>query len=97
VDLLRLTPTGIQVLLRSVDKEQLPIALKGAPPEIRTLFLQSLSERASRMLNEEIANLGPVKVRDVEAAQTAIANVAKELAASGEIELNSDSDDRVVE
>jgi flagellar motor switch protein FliG len=49
------------------------------------------------MLTEEIANLGPVKVRDVEAAQSAIANIAKELAATGEIELNSDSDDRVVE
>ncbi|HYZ23414.1 MAG TPA: flagellar motor switch protein FliG [Rhodopila sp.] len=97
VDLLRLTPSGIQVLLRNIDKEQLPIALKGAQPEIRALFLQSLSERASRMLTDEIANLGPVKVRDIEAAQSAIANVAKELAASGEIELSSDSDDRVVE
>ncbi len=96
-DLLRLSPQGIQVLLRNVDKEQLPIALKGATPEIRNLFLQSLSERASRMLSDEIASLGPVKLRDVEAAQAIIANVAKELAATGEIELNSDSDDRVVE
>lgn len=96
-DLLRLSPAGIQVLLRNVDKEQLPIALKGATPEIRTLFLQSLSERAARMLTEEISALGPVKVRDVEAAQAIIANVAKELAASGEIELSSDSDDRMVE
>ncbi|HEX2940495.1 MAG TPA: flagellar motor switch protein FliG [Rhodopila sp.] len=96
-DLLRLTPQGVQTLLRNVDKEQLPIALKGATPEIRSLFLQSLSERASRMLSDEIAALGPVKMRDVEAAQTMIANVAKELAATGEIELNSDSDDRVVE
>lgn len=96
-DLLRLSPQAIQVLLRNVDKEQLPTALKGATPEIRDLFLRSLSERASRMLSEEIGTLGPIKVRDVEAAQAIIANVAKELAASGEIELNSDTDDRVVE
>jgi flagellar motor switch protein FliG len=96
-DLQRLTGPAVQVLLRSVDKTQLPIALKGAPENIRTLFMSQLSERAGKMLREEIAALGPVRVKDVEEAQAAISNLAKELASRGEIDISPVSDDRVIE
>jgi flagellar motor switch protein FliG len=96
-DLIRLPPAGIQVLLRQVDKEKLPIALKGAPELIRNLFLGQLSERAAKMLRDDIAALGPVKLKDVEDSQASIANLAKELAASGEIEINSGGDDKMIE
>jgi flagellar motor switch protein FliG len=96
-DLQRLTPAGVQVLLRQIDKEKLPIALKGANEAVRTMFLSQLSERAAKMLRDDIASLGPVKLKDVEEAQSVIANQAKELAASGEIEINSGGDDRMVE
>ena len=96
-DLQRLTPAGIQVLIRQVDKEKLPIALKGATEQIRTLFLGQLSERAAKMLRDDIASLGPIKLKDVEDAQASIANLAKELAASGEIEINSGGDERMIE
>jgi flagellar motor switch protein FliG len=96
-DLQRVPPAGLQVLLRSIDKEKLPVALKGAPQAIRDLFLSQLSERAAKMLREDIASLGPVKVKDVEDAQAAIATQAKELAASGEIEISTGTDDRIIE
>ena len=96
-DLQRLSPTGIQVLLRQTDKEKLPIALKGANEAIRNLFFAQLSERASKMLRDDIAALGPVKMKDVEEAQAALANKAKELASTGEIEIGSNSDERMVE
>jgi flagellar motor switch protein FliG len=96
-DLVRITPAGLQVLLREIDKEKLPIALKGATEAIRTLFLAQLSERAGKMLRDDIAALGPVKLKDVEDAQASIANQAKELAASGEIEISTGSDDRMIE
>jgi flagellar motor switch protein FliG len=96
-DLQRLMPAGLQVLLRQIDKEKLPIALKGATDAIRTLFLSQLSERAAKMLREDIAALGPVKLKDVEDAQASIANLAKELAARSEIELSTGSDDRMIE
>jgi len=96
-DLVRVTSAGLQVLLRQIDKEKLPIALKGASETIRTLFLSQLSERAAKMLREDIASLGPVKLKDVEDAQANIANLAKELAASGEIEISTGSDDRMIE
>ncbi len=96
-DLQRLNPAGLQVLLRQIDKEKLPIALKGASEVIRAMFLGQLSERAAKMLREDIAALGPVKLKDVEEAQAGVANLAKELAASGEIEINTGSDDRMIE
>jgi len=95
-DLQRLTPVAVQVLLRSIEKEKLPLALKGASEKLRDLFFGNLSERAGKMLREEIANLGPVKLRDVDEAQAAIVLTAKELAASGEIQISQSKDDEMI-
>ena len=86
-DLGRLTPTAMQVLLRGVEKEKLPLALKGAPEKLRDQFFKCMSDRAGRMLRDDIESLGPVKLRDVDEAQSAIVLLAKELAARGEIEI----------
>ncbi len=95
-DLQRLTPTAVQTLLRSVEKDKLPLALKGASERLRELFFGNLSERASKMLRDEIEALGPVKLRDVDDAQSSIVVVAKELAAQGQIEINEAGDDELV-
>lgn len=95
-DLQRLSGAAIQVLMRSVEKEKLPIALKGASETIRDMFLKNLSERAGKMLREEIDGLGPVKLRDVDEAQASVVAVAKELAAQGQIEIGEGNDDELV-
>jgi flagellar motor switch protein FliG len=95
-DLVRLAPQDIQTLLRSVEKEKLPIALKGGSDRIRELFLRNLSERAGKMLRDDIEALGPVRLRDVDAAQLAIVMTAKELAAQGEIEIGTGKEDDLV-
>jgi flagellar motor switch protein FliG len=87
-DLGKLDPGGAQTLLRNVDKAKLPLALKGASAELQALFLNNMSERASKMLKEDMAAMGPVRLRDVEEAQMAMVNMAKELAAKGEIVLS---------
>ena len=87
-DLGKLDPGGAQTLLRNVDKAKLPLALKGASEALRDLFLNNMSERASKMLREDMAAMGPVRLRDVEEAQMAMVNMAKELAAKGEIVLS---------
>lgn len=84
-DLTRLDALGIQVLLRNIDKEQLGIALKGASEIIKDLFFKNMSERAGKMLKEDMDAMGPVRLRDVDDAQTAIVNRAKELAATGDL------------
>jgi flagellar motor switch protein FliG len=87
-DLGKLDPGGVQTLLRSIEKDKLPIALKGASESLRDLFLSNMSERASKMLKEDMAAMGPVRVRDVEEAQLAMVTVAKDLAGKGEIMLS---------
>jgi flagellar motor switch protein FliG len=95
-DLQRLSGTAMQVLLRSVDKEKLPLALKGASEKLRDMFFKNLSERAGKMLRDDIAALGAVKLRDVDDAQAAIVLTAKELAARGEIEISAGKDEEMV-
>ena len=96
-DLQRLQPPAIQVLLRAIEKDKLPVALKGASETVREMFLSNLSERAGKMLREEIEQLGPVKLRDVDEAQGAIVVLAKEMAAQGQIDIGGGRDDEMVQ
>ena len=95
-DLIRLAPRDIQTVLRSVDSDVMPLALKGASDKIRDLFMSNMTERATKMLREDIEALGPVRLRDVDAAQLAIVTTAKELAAQGEIEIGTGKEDDLV-
>jgi len=87
-DLGKLDPGGVQTLLRNIEKDKLPLALKGASEALRDLFLSNMSERASKMLKEDMAAMGPVRLRDVEEAQLAMVTIAKDLAGKGEIMLS---------
>ena len=84
-DLVRLDASGVQVLLRQVEKDQLALALKGASDEVKNLFFANMSERAGKMMREDMEAMGAVRLRDVDEAQTLLVNVAKDLAAKGEI------------
>ncbi|WP_158747622.1 flagellar motor switch protein FliG [Acidisphaera sp. L21] len=95
-DLGRLSPVAVQGLLRAVEKDKLPLALKGASESLRELFFKNLSERAGKMLRDDIEGLGPVKLRDVDDAQAAIVVLAKELAANGTIEIGEGKDEELV-
>ena len=95
-DLQRLTSANVQILLRSVEKDKLPVALKGASDKLRELFFSNLSERAGKMLREDMEALGPVKLRDVDDAQAAIVTLAKDLAAQGTIEISEGKNDEMV-
>ena len=84
-DLRKLDPTGVQTLLRGVDKDKLGIALKGASDDLRDLFFSNLSERAGKILREDMEAMGPVRLKDVDEAQMHLVNAAKDLSAKGEI------------
>jgi flagellar motor switch protein FliG len=87
-DLGNLDPGGVQTLLRAVEKDKLGIALKGASEDLRELFFSNMSERAGKMLREDMAAMGPVRLRDVDDAQQAMVQIAKDLSAKGEIILS---------
>jgi len=86
-DLARLDPGGVQTLLRSVDKAKLAIALKGSSETMRDLFFSNMSERAGKILKEDMATMGPVRLKDVDESQMYMVGVAKDLADKGEIML----------
>lgn len=90
-DLKKVDPSGMQTLLRNVPKEKLGIAMKGASETIKDLFFKSMSERAAKLLREDMEALGPVRLKDVDEAQMAIVQIAKDLAAKGEIVIAGDS------
>lgn len=97
-DLGKLDPTAVQTLIRAVDKDKLPIALKGAADTLRDLFFSNMSERAAKIMKEDMGSMGPVRLKDVEEAQQYIVNVAKDLEARGEIIIasGSDGDDQMI-
>lgn len=86
-DLSKLDPGGVQTLLRAVEKDQLALALKGSSDSLREMFFSNMSERASKIMREDMESMGPVRLRDVDQAQMAMVQVAKDLAAKGEIML----------
>jgi flagellar motor switch protein FliG len=95
-DLSRMDGAGVQVLMRAVPKEQLTLALKGASETLRDLFIKNMSERAAKMLKEDLAGLGPVKLREVDEAQAAIVLLAKDLAAQGQIQMQDGREEEMV-
>ena len=96
-DLAKLDPGGIQTLLRAVEKDQLALGLKGASEALRELFFSNMSERASKIMREDMETMGPVRLKDVDQAQMAMVQVAKDLAAKGEIMLvGQGSDDELI-
>ncbi|HYF07050.1 MAG TPA: flagellar motor switch protein FliG [Acetobacteraceae bacterium] len=95
-DLVKVDGAGIQVLVRGLDKAQLTLALKGASEQIRELFLRNMTERAAKLLRDDLAAMGPVRLRDVDEAQAAIVVVAKDLAAQGQITLQDGRDEEMV-
>ena len=92
-DLVRIDPAGVQTLLRAVDKDKLTIALKGASEEVKDLFFSNMSERAAKLLREDMQSLGPMRLKDVEEAQTAMVMAAKDLSERGEIVIGGSGED----
>jgi flagellar motor switch protein FliG len=96
-DLIKIDAGGIQSVLRAIDKDKLTVALKGASESIKSLFIDNMSERASKILIEDMEAMGPVRLKDVDEAQLYIVNVAKDLAAKGEIVIaDSNGEDQLV-
>jgi flagellar motor switch protein FliG len=84
-DLIKLDAGSAQTLMRHIDKDKLAVALKGASEAVRQFFLSNMSTRAAKMLVDDMQAMGPVRLRDVDEAQVLLVNLAKDLAAKGEI------------
>jgi len=96
-DLGKLDPGSVQTLLRNFDKGKLALALKGASDGLRDLFFSNMSERAGKILREDMEAMGPVRLSEVDEAQMSMVILAKDLSASGEIMIaDANGDDELV-
>jgi flagellar motor switch protein FliG len=96
-DLGNLLPAAISTIVRNADKREMALALKGAPEQMKQLFFSTMTERAAKLLREEMSAMGPVRARDCEEAQTAMVRLAKSMADRGEIMLvDPKSDDGLI-
>lgn len=94
-DLVKIDPKGIQRIMRDVDKSRLTLALKGASAAVKTVLLASMSQRAAKIMEEDLMSLGSVRVKDVDAARADVVSLAKKLIDAGEIDvvLNNKEDE----
>ncbi len=96
-DLGKLDPGGVQTLMSNVENDKLALALKGGSETVKDLFFSNMSERAAKILKEDMASMGPVRLRDVDEAQMYMVTIAKDLAAKNEIVIaDSKGDDELV-
>lgn len=92
-DLLTLKKEDVQKIIREVDTNDLVLALKGASKELLELILKSMSKRAAESLKEELENLGPAKVKDVEAARDKVVAAVRQLESNGQLVLGEGEDE----
>lgn len=84
-DIAKIDDRGVQTLLKEVPNDRLLLALKTANDDIRNKIFKNISSRAAEMLREDLANMGPSRLSDVENAQQEVVNVARKLEAEGKI------------
>ncbi len=88
-DLVEVDDRGIQTILREVSSDSLLLALKGAGEAVKEKVFKNMSKRAGEILRDDLEAKGPVRLREVEAAQKEVCGVARRLAEAGEISLGS--------
>ena len=96
-DLLKVSQDALRKLLAQVDRKVLTLALKGSSPQLKQHFTSVMSSRAAEMLVEDMQALGPVRIKDVQEAQTALITIARALQEKGEISLSAGGAEEFVE
>ena len=84
-DVKKIDDKGIQAILKEVPRDQLVMSLKKSSDELRDLVFKNVSQRAAAMILEDLQNMGPVKLKDVEKAQQGIVDIVRRLEAEGKI------------
>lgn len=95
-DIIHLDDASMRRVLREVDMKDLALALKGASSEVANKVFRNISQRAGEMLREDIEFLGPVRLRDVEAAQQRIVQIIRHLDEIGEIVIARGEEDAIL-
>ena len=86
-DLLLIDPMGLKEVLAKADRKVLTIALKGTSEQLRNHMLGCMSQRGADMLREDMDSLGPIKIKEVDAAQQSIIALVRQLESEGVLSL----------
>ena len=95
-DIIQVDDRGVQKLLRKVETMELAIALKAASEEVREKIFKNMSERAGEMLKEEIEDMGPVRMKEVEDCQQNITHIIQEMETKGELIIAGRRGDEII-
>lgn len=95
-DLLLLDQSAVKEVLAKVDRKILTMALKGTSDQLKNHLLAAMSQRGAEMLREDMEALGPIKIKEVEAAQQQIISVVRQLEAEGTISLKGTAGEQYV-
>jgi flagellar motor switch protein FliG len=95
-DLLLIDSTAMKEVVAKIDRKLLTIALKGTSDQLKNHFMQCMSQRGAEMLREDMDAAGPVRIRDVEAAQQQILAVVQQLETEGVLNLKGGGGDQYV-
>ena len=95
-DVVNLDDRGIQLVIREVDSKDLALALKTASEEVTQRLFGNMSKRAANMLEEDIEFMGPVRLRDIEKAQSRIVSVVRRLEDAGELVISRGGEDEII-
>lgn len=95
-DIIKIDDRGIQEILKNIDNAELTLSLKVCTDELKSKIFTNMSERAAKMLKEDLEVMGPVKVSDVEKAQGNILKVVDRLISEGKIVLAGEGEESAV-
>ena len=94
-DILKIDDTGIQLIMKEINQEDLLISLKTASDELKEKLFNNMSERAGQMLSDDLESLGPTKLTDVEQGQQKIIAVCKKMEEEGKIMIGGSGEEMV--
>jgi flagellar motor switch protein FliG len=95
-DIVKLEDRFIQLIIREIDVDDLLISMRVSSEEMKKVFFRNMSTRRVESIKEELEYMGPIKLREVEEAQSRIVNKVRDLEDTGEIIINSEGDDILV-
>src|SRR5579872_87719 len=95
-DIIQLDLNAMKEVVAKVDRKLLTVALKGTSEPLMNHFLQCMSQRGGEMLREDMEATGPLKIRDVEAAQKQVLAVIHQLESEGTVSLRGGGGDQYV-
>lgn len=94
-DITTLDDRAIQAIMKDVDSKDLATALKSCTQEVKEKIFKNMSERAMKMLKEDMEFMGPVKLKNVEESQQKIVAVIRKLEETGDITINRGGEEEV--